>query len=222
VADPFDWLALLPPISRAVHLAGPALQAQRLVELWKVDGDVALGEAFHLLTAPVVEQAVWRSLTSDDYEPRSDPRHWAFPGWGILLPLLQAEAWGEALAGRLQITAIEQGKRRRRVVKPVELPRLEPDGMLGRLQSDGVDRFVDVRVRPKPEPKPEFKLPTAREWKDAIEKLPPDLTEEKRHEALEGLLGAPLRREDVRGAVKDYQPNLIKRVGRPRKAKSRQ
>ena len=30
-------IALLPAISRGAHLAGPALHAQRLVELWKAD-----------------------------------------------------------------------------------------------------------------------------------------------------------------------------------------
>ena len=33
-------IALLPPISRAVHLAGPRLYADRLVDLWRVaDGE---------------------------------------------------------------------------------------------------------------------------------------------------------------------------------------
>jgi hypothetical protein len=229
VVEQLDWLDLelkiasLPLISRGAHLKGPILHAQRLKELWKAAGEVVLGEVFRLLPDPIVADVLLRATASDDYAVRSDPRHWTFPSLEEVVRLLRAQAWQELLAGRFVITAIVQGKRKRRGVKPVELAHLEPDWTLGRLQSGGVDRFVDVRVRPKPEPKlePEFKSPTVPDWKDAVEKLPPNLTEAGRHKALEGLLGGPLRRDDARGAVKQYRPGLVKR-GRPRKKKSRQ
>src|SRR5262249_4416231 len=72
-------IALLPPISRGVHLGGPALHARRLVELWRVDDndDILLAQAFRLLDTSVVEGAIFRTAVAKDYP--DDWRYWTLP-----------------------------------------------------------------------------------------------------------------------------------------------
>jgi hypothetical protein len=55
-------LALLPPISRSAHLAGPKLHAERLIALWKADGEIALAEAFRLLDVETVAGVILRTV----------------------------------------------------------------------------------------------------------------------------------------------------------------
>ena len=52
-------IALLPPISRAAHLSGPSLHAERLVALWQTD-DVPLADAFRLLEIAAIAGAILR------------------------------------------------------------------------------------------------------------------------------------------------------------------
>jgi hypothetical protein len=141
-------IALLPAISRGVHLGGPILHAQRLVELWKVDGsdDVPLAQAFRLLDAGIVAGVILRTTAAGDYP--GDPRHWTFPPLADMLPELQACAWQAVLDGALLVTAIKgvRGTRRRSLLS-AELPWLIPDCRSSRLVRDGRDEFIAVRVR---------------------------------------------------------------------------
>ena len=68
-------IALMPPLSRGAHLAGPRLHAQRLVELWQVavDDDVPLAEAFRLLDVGAVGGAILRVTLAR--ERKHDPRY---------------------------------------------------------------------------------------------------------------------------------------------------
>src|SRR5262245_28916591 len=120
-------IALLPPISRGAHLAGPRLQAERLVELWKVaDADkVSLAQAYRLLGVTAVESVIWRLMGANDYP--GDAGYWAFPPVEELLPDLRELAWQEMLTGTLVTEAIKgvRGSRRRTVL-PAELARLTP------------------------------------------------------------------------------------------------
>jgi len=166
-------IALLPPISRGAHLAGPTLHAQRLVGLWKVDdgADVSLAQAFRLLDAETVAGAILRTLMAGDYS--SDPRHWIFPPLVDLLPELQECVWQAVLDGTLLVEGIK-GVRgtRHRAVLAAELPRLTPDWRLSRLVCDGCDdrdggigdgvrdEFIAVRVRRPPAE------PIKKAWRD--------------------------------------------------------
>jgi hypothetical protein len=142
-------IALLPPISRGTHLAGPRLHAERLVELWKADGEVVLAEAFRLLDVETVAGVILRTVTANEYE--GDPRHWHFPPFIDLLPPLRAAAWQTLLGGTLLIEAIKSVRgTRHRVVLPAELPRLAPDWNLSRLALNSRDEFIDVRCRRSP------------------------------------------------------------------------
>lgn len=99
-------LALLPPISRSAHLAGPKLHAERLIELWKADGEVALAEAFRLLDVATVAGVILRTVVAGDYD-EGDPHHWLFPRFADLLLSLREAAWQEILAGKLGLEAIK-------------------------------------------------------------------------------------------------------------------
>jgi hypothetical protein len=144
-------IALLPPVSRGAHLAGPSLHAQRLVEFWKVaDADeVSLAQAYRLLGAAAVEAAIWRLVGANEYP--GDTRYWAFPPLEDLLPELHEATWQTMLTGTLVTTAIRgvRGKTRR-VILPAEMVRLTPDWELSRLGETTSDKFTDVRVRQAP------------------------------------------------------------------------
>jgi hypothetical protein len=143
-------IALLPPISRGAHLAGPKLHADRLVKLWEVvDGDsVPLAQAWRLLEPEAVAEAIWRTLGADADGYRGDPRHWVFPPLVDLLPELQQDAWQALLAGELELEAIRgiRGKGYYKI-SPLELPRLAPDWELSRLARGDVDVLLEARVR---------------------------------------------------------------------------
>jgi len=165
-------IALLSPISRDAHLAGPQLHAERLIELWRSpDGDVALTEAFRLLDVDAVAGVIWRTVTANEY--RGDSRHWIFPPLVDLLPPLRALAWEEALAGRLVLEGVKGlTGRRHHPLAPALLPRLTPDWDLSRLTRDGRDEYIEVRVRSMPAtdiPRPWQKKPSRDELKDAVE-----------------------------------------------------
>src|SRR5262245_46151872 len=97
-------VALLAPISRGVHLAGPGLHAERLVELWQVDDgeSVSLSQAWRLLSAQAVSGAILRAQASSEHGYSGDPRHWHLLALADLLPELQAAAWQAMLTGELE------------------------------------------------------------------------------------------------------------------------
>jgi hypothetical protein len=165
-------IALLPPISRGAHLAGPRLHAERLVELWKADGEVVLAEAFRLLDVETVADVILRTVAANEYE--GDPRHWIFPPFADLLPPLREAAWQEVLAGRLVLEAIKgvTGRRHHPLALAL-LPRLTPDWELLRLMRDGRDEWIEVRARSLAAtavlPKPWQGKPARNELKDAVE-----------------------------------------------------
>jgi hypothetical protein len=127
-------IALLPAVSRGAHLAGPHLQAERLIGLWEVaDADeVSLAQAYRLLGAAAVEAAIWRLLRVNEYP--GDTRYWVFPPLEDLLPELHKVTWQAMLAGDLITQAIKgiRGKRHRTIL-PAELERLTPNWRLSRL-----------------------------------------------------------------------------------------
>jgi hypothetical protein len=122
-------IALLPPVSRGAHLWGPAIHAERLVELWKIeaDDDVPLEQAFRLLDAGAVAGAILRMTAARDAgiaawteenlaklwddadndageeEPPknypADPRYWTFPSLNDLLLELRELCWEALLDG---------------------------------------------------------------------------------------------------------------------------
>jgi hypothetical protein len=142
-------IALLPPISRGAHLAGPRLHAERLTELWRANGEVPLAEAFRLLDVDAVAGVILRTVTAGEYE--GDPRHWVFPPLADLLPPLRAQAWEAALDGELVLEGIKGiTGRRHHALTPALLPRLTPDWELSRLLRDSRDEYIDVRARRMP------------------------------------------------------------------------
>jgi hypothetical protein len=227
-------IALLRPISRGAHLVGPRRHAERLVELWKAEGEVPLTEAFRLLSVGALEGVVLRAKIERDERDdcRRDPRYWHFPPLADLLPELREAVWQAALAGELVLEAIKgvRGKRHQSLV-PAELPRLTPDWELARLVTRaGVDEWIDVRVRRMPaEPVkaswrgriPETKL------KDAMEAIA--LTYEGKPlpsfddllNDMRSRLGQDLPRDTVRGARDQYAPQLKRTRGQTKKIKSR-
>jgi hypothetical protein len=212
-------IALLPPISRGVHLDGPRLHAERLIEAWAADGEVALGQAFRLLDVETVAGVILRTVTANEYE--GDPRHWHFPPLADLLPPLREQAWQEILAGRLMLKAIkgERGKQYR-TLAPAELVRLTPDWEVARLTRDGRDEHVDTRVRRRPAIKPTWRrdrIPGA-DLEGAMEEIasahegrtPPyfdDVLKELRRR-----FGEDLPRDTVRGILNNY-PQLKRKRG---------
>jgi hypothetical protein len=171
-------IALLPPISRGARLggrptpfAGAWLHAERLIELWRADGEVPLTEAFRLLDVDAVAGVILRMVAAREY--KGDPRHWVFPPLADLLPPLREAAWQEILAGKLVLEAIKgiRGRRHQPLV-PALLPRLTPDWELARLTCDGRDEWIEVRACPIAAaalPKPWQPKPSRNEFKDAVE-----------------------------------------------------
>jgi hypothetical protein len=220
-------IALLPPISRGAHLAGPQLHAERLVALWEADGAVALGEAFRLLDVEAVA-GVLRTVVAGDYDS-GDPRHWHFPPFADLLPELREAAWQEALAGRLVLEAIKgiTGRRHQPLV-PALLPRLIPDWVLSRLTRDGRDEYIDVRVRPMPAtaiPRPWQEKPSRDELKDAVEDAAEAYSSEDPPLFDEFWAAVKIRAPgttqiQMRKALKEQVPRLLRTRGQWRKMKS--
>jgi len=222
-------MTLLPPISRGTHLAGPRLHAERLVALWKADGEVSLGQAFRLLDVESVAGAILRTSVERDY--RGNPRYWHFPPLADLLPELRALTWQEVLADRLTVEGIasERGKRHR-VLSALELPRLSPDWQLSRLMRGDSDRYVDVQVR-LPSAAPErswWKRPPDDVLKAAIKEIASGYapgvqpTFDEVHAALNQRLGDQVPRDEARNILKTLAPQLIRgrghRVTKSRKA----
>jgi hypothetical protein len=211
-------IALLPPISRGARLAGPQLHAERLVELWKADGAVALAEAFRLLDVEMVAGVILRTVVAGDYDS-GDPRHWHFPPFAALLPELREAAWQEVLVGRLVIEAIKgvRGKRHRTLLR-AELPRLIPDWGLARLALGDRDEYIDVRVRRPPaesvkatwrEQIPEKALANtmkdiALAYEGKARPFEKDIVEEMRKR----LRRSDLPRDVILDALKNYAPQL--------------
>jgi hypothetical protein len=215
-------IALLPPISRGAHLAGPRLHAERLVELWKADGEVVFAEAFRLLDVETVAGVILRTVTANEYE--GDPRHWIFPPFADLLPPLREAAWQEALAGRIVLEAIKGVTGRRHYpLAPALLPRLTPDWELLRLMRDGRDVWIDVRVRLMPAidiPRPWQPKPSPEKIKTATEEIakahpPPDgqLSFANFWAALKARAGVGVTKRQALAALDKYAPHLRGRPG---------
>jgi hypothetical protein len=224
-------ILLLPPVSRGTHLAGPAIHAERLVELWKIEAgdDVPLEQAFRLLDVKTVASAIFRTALMSDHDYPNDFVHWPLPPLNHLLPELNDAAWQAVLDGELQIEAIryERGKTglAARPVPLVELPRLSPDWGLSRLCRDHRDEWLDSRVRrapvepPKREPKPKKS-----DLKIAMEEVaatyPPGAHPPSGEiwRALDDLAGPGVTRAQARAALAKYAPHLRGERGRPRKS----
>jgi hypothetical protein len=221
-------IALLPPISRGAHIAGPRLQAERLVALWKIDGEVALGEAFRLLELEAVVGVICRTLAEREY--RGDARHWHFPPFADLLPALREAAWQEALAGKLVLEAIKGVTGRRHYpLAPALLPRLMPDWELARLTRDGRDEYTEVQARPiaaAPLPKPwQEKKPSRDKIRDAVKDAVEAYSSEDPPLFDEFWADLKIRASGVtqhqaREALKNYAPHLRRKRGQRRKIKS--
>jgi hypothetical protein len=210
-------IALLPPISRGAHLAGPRLHAERRVELWKADGEVALAEVFRLLDVETVAGVILRTVTANEYE--GDPRHWHFPPFIDLLPPLRAAAWQALLDGRLVLMGVKGiTGRRHQPLAPALLPRLTPDWELSRLMRAGQDAWFEVRVRPIPaidiprpwQPKP---APEAIEFaaKEIAEAHPPpdgQLSFANFWAALKAKAGVGVSKRQALAALNTYAPHL--------------
>jgi hypothetical protein len=220
-------IALLPPISRGAHLAGPTRHAERLIALWKADGAVALGEAFRLLDVEAVVGAIWRTLATGEYS--DDPHYWHFPPLADLRPPLREAAWQEALAGKLVLEAIKGVTGRRHYpLAPALLPRLTPDWELARLTRDGRDEYIEVGARPIAAaglPKPWQEKPSRDEIKAAVEDAaeaylsedPPPFDE---FWAALKIRAPGVTQDQVRKALKKQVPHLRRRRGQYRKIKS--
>jgi hypothetical protein len=160
-------IALLPPVSRSSHLGGPAIHAERLVELWKIEAgeDVPLEQAFRLLDAEAVAGAILRTTAArnagieawtaenlaklwDDAdngdgeeEPAkdfpSDSRYWPLPPLNDLLPELQELCWEALLDGAWRLEGLKTARD-----KVSKTPRLISLFELPRLRPDwGLSRL---------------------------------------------------------------------------------
>ena len=219
-----EFLTLLLPrllrVSRAAHLAGAALHARALIDLWRLDGEadtIPLTLAFRLLDdVETVEGAIARAAEEDGFPGGADT--WGIPNAWTLLIGLRVCCWQAICDGTLQVEAIK-GLRgtKRRPVPPAELQGLVPDFILSRLLRNGRDEFVDVRVRRAP-PKPtqaairaavgkiarRYRLPGARH---------PSLAEFR--EQLSAELGIDVPKQMAQAALQAHAPDL--RLGRGRR-----
>ena len=242
MAELIDWfelelrILLLPPISRSAHLAGPAIHAGRLVELWKSEDDVPLEQAFRLLDAETVARAIFRTALMSDNDYPNDPVHWPLPPLGDLLPELRDAAWEALLDGKLRIEAIRYawGKAGKgaRPVPLVELQRLSPDWQLSRLCRGDHDEYIEARVRrapaePSVEPpkRPPRAALRAELLKGAMEEIAQGYPEGARPPAVEIEAALKTRlpwvtRQEAREALAKYAPWLRGERGRPRLRKS--
>lgn len=221
-------IAMLPPISRGVHLAGPILHARRLIELWKGDGDdgVSLMEAFRLLDAEAVDGALMRTgmKMADEGFEFGDARHWAFPDFEAALPELRATAWEWMSTGRLQVEAKKDIRaKQHREVLPAELARLAPDWELSRLMRAGIDELIDVRVRHAPAEPIQAAEPIQGAWRKPkraelqaaalaiAQRCEPGvrLSQADFWTRMKAQMGRPdLTRQQARTALDDYAPQL--------------
>ena len=220
-------------ISRGEHLAGPRLRAERLIaDVWKAEGEVALGEAFRLLDVETVAGVILRATIERDERDdcRRDPRHWHFPPFPDLLPPLREAAWQEILAGKIVLEAVKGvAGRRHQPLPPALLPRLTPDWELARLIRDGRDEYIDVRARPMPAtdiPRPwQQKKPSRDELKDAVEDAAEAYSSENPPPFNEFWAAVKIRASgttqiQMRKALKEQVPHLHRTRGQTRKIKS--
>jgi hypothetical protein len=218
-------IALLPPISRGAHLAGPRLHADRLIALWKVPDDdvIPLPEAFRLLDAQAVQGAILRVTVMGERD--NSPRYWVFPDIAELLPELRELAWQTMLAGAWLIEGIK-GVRgvRHRTISPDELLRLVPDWDAARLTASGADAFTAVRIRRKPAvaARPTWRGINVAEstLKDAMLEIAQSFAPGE-HPAFEKKVLPALRarfpdlpRDEGRRLLRDYAPQLRGQRGR--------
>jgi hypothetical protein len=213
--------ALLAPISRGAHVAGPGLHADRLVAIWKVDdGDsIPLEQAWRLLNCEAVGGAILRTLAASAEGYTGDPRYWAFPPVADLLPELQERAWQAMLAGELEVEAIRGVKGKTYYgISPLELPLLVPYWELSRLIRNGEDVLLEVRVRRRStEPiKTNWREPISKdELKIAAEAIARDcapgtrLSESDFWEKLRDRTGrSDLPRKTARDTLESFAPQL--------------
>jgi hypothetical protein len=180
-------IAALPPLagSAGAHpLFAPDLHARRLVDLWRVEDDVPLSQAFRLLDRGAIAGAILRTRMAQaaglsgwtipelgklwddaanlappkDSDTRGDPA--CCPSLAALLPELQETVWQDILDGTLLVEAVKWPHgRRHAVVSLIELQRLRPDWSVSRLMLDGRDQYVDARVGLAPS------VPVKRSWR---------------------------------------------------------
>jgi hypothetical protein len=199
------------------------LHAERVVELWKADGAIALTGAFRLLDVGTVAGVILRTVVAGDYD-KGDSRHWHFPPFADLLPPLREAAWQEILAGTFVLEAVKgMAGRRHYPLVPALLPRLTPDWELSRLTRDGRDEYIEVRVRPMPatdiprpwraeKPSPDAIAATTKEIAKANPR-PALLSLAKFWAALKDHLGPSVTRKQARDALKKHAPHLQGRRG---------
>src|SRR5215471_14156326 len=205
-------LPRLPRVSRAAHLAGAALHARALIDLWRLNGeaDVPLTLAFRLLDdVETVEGAIARAAEEDGFPGGADT--WGIPNAWTLLIGLRACCWQAICDGTLLVEAIK-GLRgtKHRTVLPAELQHLVPDWILSRFLRNGRNEFVDVRVRRAP---PELAQDAIRAAVEKIARpyrLPgarhPSLAEFQ--EQLSAELGVDVSRGMAQVALQTYAPDL--------------
>ena len=216
-------VAILPPISRGAHLSGPQLHAERLIKVWRAEGEVALAQAFRLLDVETVTGVILRAVVGGDYD-EGDPRHWHFPPFTDLLPPLREAAWQEILAGKLVLEAIKGVTgRQHRPLAPALLPRLTPDWELSRLTCDRRDEYIEVRVRPMPAtaiPRPWQPKPSPEKIKTVAEEIatahppPAQLSFADFWAALKAGAGVGVTKRQALAALDKYAPHLRGKPGR--------
>ena len=221
-------IALLPPLSRGLHLAAPRLHAERLIALWRSDGPVTLQEAFRLLIdVDLITGVILRTVAASE-DGYQHPRHWRFPNLEALLPELRAIVWQGILAGRLQVEA------NGRTLKLAVVPSLTPDWQRSRLLRPK-NPLAQVMVR-YPPTVPIAEKPPAKKWRKREQP-----SEQEVKLAMENIVkntdpNSPrdadwpwrqlqqkfpeITRERARQAREGHAPQLVRRRGRPTKPRS--